>query len=143
LYTFLEQVAADHMTREPKVVTGDLTLRELGDLFERDDFNAYPVEDHAQVIGVVSKFDFLTSFIFNPAHIIPRYDDLMKLTVLDVMTPEFIHVGPETKLARVLQLMVSHRIRSMPVIAGDQQLVGMISRSDVLRALQHCAGGKA
>jgi predicted transcriptional regulator len=143
LHSFLEKVVADYMTREPRVVRSEFTLRELGDLFERDDFNAYPVEDHSQVIGVVSKFDFLASFIFNPAHMIPHYDDQMKLTVMDVMTPEFIYVGMETKLTGVLQLMVSHRIRSMPVITSNQRLVGMISRRDVLRALQHGAGGNA
>lgn len=140
MYIFLEQVTADYMTRKPKVVTRDLSLRELGDLFERDDFNAYPVVDQSQVIAVVSKFDFLTSFVFTPAHIVPRYDDLMSLTVMDVMTPEFIYVAPETRLTRVLELMVNHRIRSMPVIEKDQRLAGVISRSDVVRALRSCAG---
>jgi CBS domain-containing protein len=136
MYTFIEQVVADYMTREVKVVSRGLTLRLLGELFETDDFNAYPVEDHSQVIGVVSKFDYLASFIFTPAHMMPRYDDLMKLTVMDVMTPDFIYVGAETKLTRVLELMVNHRIRSMPVIERDQRLAGVISRSDVMRALQ-------
>ena len=139
MYTFLDQITADYMTPASKVVTRDLTLRELGDLFERDDFNAYPVVDQSQVIGVVSKFDFLASFVFTPAHMMPRYDDLMRLTVMDVMTPEFIYVGTETKLTRVLELMVNHRIRSMPVIERDQRLAGMISRGDVMRALQSCA----
>ena len=58
---------------------------------------------------------------------------------MEVMTPEFIYVGPETKLTRVLELMVSHRIRSMPVIERNQHLAGMISRADVMRALQGCA----
>ena len=58
------------------------------------------------------------------------------------MTPDFIYVRGETRLTRVLQLMVEHRIRSMPVIEGDQQLVGMIAREDVMRTLQRCAGGK-
>src|SRR3984957_17996448 len=142
VYTFLEQVAADHMTREAKTVSRTVTLRELGDLFERDDFNAYPVEEGSQVVGLVSKFDFLASFVFTPAHMTPRYEDLMKRTVADVMTPDFIYVRGETTLTRVLQLMVDHRIRSMPVIEGDQQLVGMISREDVMRTLQRCAGGK-
>jgi CBS domain-containing protein len=139
VYTFLDQITADYMTRAPKVVTRDISLRELGDLFERDDFNAYAVVDQSQVIGVVSKFDFLASFVFTPAHMMPRYDDLMRLTVIDVMTSEFIYVGTETKLTRVLELMVNHRIRSMPVIERDQGLAGMISRSDVMRALQSCA----
>jgi CBS domain-containing protein len=123
------------MTRDVKTVTRGVTLRELGELFERDDFNAYPVKENSQVVGLVSKFDFLACFVFTPAHMIPRYEDLMKRTVADVMSPEFIYVGTDTKLTRVLQLMVGHRLRSMPVLGGSQQLAGMISREDVIRAL--------
>ncbi len=143
LYTFIEQIVADHMTRDVKTVTRSVSLRELGDVFEKDDFNAYPVEEGSQVVGLVSRFDYLACFIFTPAHMIPRYDELMKRTVADVMTSEFIYVGGDTKLTRVLQLMVDHRLRSMPVIDGDQRLVGMISREDVMRALQRCVYAQA
>jgi CBS domain-containing protein len=143
LYKFLEQTVAECMTVDAKTVSRSLTLRELEDLFERDDFNAYPVEENSQIVGLVSKYDFLARFVFTPAHMVPRYDDLMKQTVADVMTPDFIYVRGETKLTRVLQLMVEHRIRSMPVIEGDQQLVGMISREDVMRTLQRCASDKS
>ncbi|CAN5274809.1 CBS domain-containing protein [soil metagenome] len=117
----------------------DLTMRELEKLFEKHDFNAFPVQENAYVAGLVSKFDFLACFVFTPAHLVPRYDLLMKRTVADVMTTEFIYVGKETKLTRVLQLMVDHRIRSMPVIEADRRLAGMISRDDVMRALTRCA----
>ena len=138
MYTFLQQIVADHMTRDVKTVTRGVSLRELGDLFEKDDFNAYPVEEGSQIVGVVSKFDHLACFVFTPAFMMPRYEDLMRRTVADVMTSEFIYVGEDTKLTRVLQLMVDHRLRSMPVIDGDQRLAGMISREDVMRALQRC-----
>jgi CBS domain-containing protein len=142
LYKFLEQMTADSMTPNAKTVSRSLTLRELEDLFEQDDFNSYPVEENSQIIGLVSKFDFLACFVFTTARMTPRYDDLMKQTVADIMTPEFIYVRGETRLTRVLQLMVEHRIRSMPVIEGDQQLVGMISREDVMRTLQRCTSEK-
>ncbi len=140
MYSFLEQIAADHMTPDVKTVSRDLTLRELEDLFEKDDFNAYPVEEGSEVVGLVSKFDFLACFAFSPASMVPRYDELMSRTVADIMAPDFIYVPGDTKLTRVLQLMVDQRIRSMPVIKGDHHLVGMISREDVMRALRRCAG---
>ena len=143
MYTFIDQIVADHMTRDVKTVTRDVSMRELGDLFEKDDFNAYPVRDGSQVVGLVSKFDYLACFIFTPAHMMPRYDDLMKRTVADVMSPEFIYVEEETRLTRVLQLMVDHRLRSMPVIHNDQRLAGMIAREDVIRALHRGAYAKA
>ena len=140
--SFVEQVVADYMTREVETVTRSRMLRELGNLFERDDFNTYPVEENGQIVGVVSKFDHLACFVFTPAHMMPRYHDLMRRTVTDIMTPEFIYVGTDTRLTRVLQLMVDHRIRSMPVIDGDQRLAGIVSREDVMRALRRCTGGR-
>ena len=118
MYSFLEQTVADHMTRDVKTVTRSVTLRELGDLFEKDDFNAYPVEENVQVVGVVSKFDHLACFVFTPAHMMPRYDDLMKRTVADIMTSDFIYVATDTRLTRVLQLMVEPHQEAQPVLGG-------------------------
>ena len=139
MYKFLEETVAGHMTRAVKTVTREFTVRQLGDMFQRDDFNTYPVEDDAQVIGIVTKFDLLKCFAFTPNQMVPRYGELMNRTVADVMTSEFIYVRSDTKLTRVLQLMVEHRIRSMPVIDSDHRLAGIIAREDVVRALASCA----
>ena len=126
------------MTRAVKTVTRGLTVRDISEMFERDDFNAYPVEEDAQVVGIVSKFDLLKCFVFTPNQMVPPYESLMNRTVGDVMTSEFIYVRTDTKLTRVLQLMVDHRFRGVPAIDNDHRLAGIISRSDVLRALADC-----
>lgn len=127
------------MTRAVKTVTRELTVRDLGALFERDDFNTYPVEEDGQVVGIVTKFDLLKCFAFTPSQMVPRYSELMNRTVADVMISEFIYVRSDTKLTRVLQLMVEHRLRSIPVIDTDHRLAGIIAREDVVRALAACA----
>ena len=124
------------MTRAVKTVTRDVTMRELTTLFSVSDFNSYPVEEDGCMIGIISKFDLLANFVFTPMHMVPRYHDLMNRTVGDVMTPDFIYVGTDTKLTRVLQLMVDHRLRSIPVIEANQRLVGIVSRQDLIRTLQ-------
>jgi CBS domain-containing protein len=139
LYQFLEEIAGSYMTRAVKTVTREATVRELGDMFDRDDFNTYPVEEDGQIVGIVTKFDMLKCFAFTPNRMLPRYADLMNRTVADVMTSEFIYVRPDTKLTRVLQLMVEHRIRSVPVIDGDNRLAGIIAREDILKALAAAA----
>src|SRR5450759_541630 len=122
------------MTQSVKTVTRELTVRDLSDMCERDDFNAYPVEDDAQVVGIVTKFDLLKCFVFTPSQMVPPYEQLMNRTVGEVMTSEFIYVRTDTRLTRVLQLMVDHRIRSVPAIDVDHQLAGIIARRDVLKA---------
>jgi CBS domain-containing protein len=143
LHKFLEQIVARYMTREPRTITRDMTMRELGELFEKEDFNAFPVTEGGQVLGIVSKLDYLSCFVFTPARMNPRYRDLMQRRVADVMTSEFIYVLPETRLTRVLELMVNHRLRSMQVLERDQRLAGIISRKDVMRALQESAAAEA
>jgi len=139
LYQFLEETAGNYMTRAVKTVTRETTVRELGDMFDRDDFNTYPVEEDGQIVGIVTKFDMLKCFAFTPNRMLPRYADLMNRAVANVMTSEFIYVRPDTKLTRVLQLMVEHRIRSVPVIDGDNRLAGIIAREDILKALAAAA----
>jgi CBS domain-containing protein len=135
LFKFLEATVGNHMTRDVKTVSRELTVRELEDLFERDDYNAYPVEEDSSVIGLVTKYDFLKCFAFHPTQMLPHYDDLMKRAIGDIMTPDFIYVHADTKLTRVLQLMVDHQTRSIPVIDVERRLIGIISREDVMRAL--------
>jgi CBS domain-containing protein len=143
LYKFLELTVAGYMTRVAKTVTREVTVRDLSAMFERDDFNSYPVEEDGQVVGIITKFDLLKCFIFTPSQMIPPYGQLMERTVGQLMTSEFIYVRTDTKLTRVLQLMVEHRIRSLPAIDGDHRLAGIIARRDVLRALADCAAGSA
>jgi CBS domain-containing protein len=141
LYKFLEQTVAGYMTRSVKTVARGLTVGDLSDMFERDDFNSYPVEDDGQVVGIVTKFDLLKCFVFTPNQMVPPYEQLMKRTVTDVMTSEFIYVRTDTKLTRVLQLMIDHRLRSVPAIDNEHRLEGIIARRDVLRALADCVRG--
>ena len=139
LYKFLEQVVSDYMTRDVVTVPPTMSIRELGQRFKETDFNSFPVVDNGQVVGVVSKFDYLACFEFTPARMVPRYDDLMRRTVAGVMTREFIYVGCDTRLTRVLQLMIEHRLRSLPILDAGARLDGIIAREDVIRALEFCA----
>jgi len=141
MHRFLEATAGQYMTRTVKTVARETTMRELQRMFDTDEFNCYPVCDGDDVVGIVSQFDLLKCFAFNPGRMVPAYDDLLSRMVADVMTPEFIYVDPETKLSRVLQLMTDHRTKSIPVLDAEQRLVGIIARTDIMRALASSARG--
>jgi CBS-domain-containing membrane protein len=126
------------MTRTVKTVGRDTTMRELQRMFVAVDFNAFPVRQDEDIVGLVTKFDYLKCFAFTPGRMVPSYDDLLSRRVAEVMTPEFIYVDAATKLTRVLQLMVDHRVKSIPVLDVRQRLAGIIAREDIMRAV---AGG--
>ncbi len=136
LYRFLGCAVDQYMTRAVISVTGTVTLVELEALFERYDFNSFPVVEEGRILGIVTKFDFLRAFAFTTGQMVPHYDELMRRRVADVMTKAVTHVEPKTPLTRVLELMVSFATRSVPVLSLEHELVGVISREDVMRALR-------
>ncbi len=136
MYRFLEYAAGQYMTHPVKTVTRQTTLRELEALFEKHDFNAFPVVEAEKMVGLVTKFDFLKTFAFTTGQMLPHYNELMSRTVGEVMTEAVVHVEPAAPLTRVLQLMVNLKARSFPVVAPDHHLVGIISREDIMRALK-------
>lgn len=136
MYRFLECTASQYMTRSVVTVTPQITVGELGRLFEEHDFNSFPVVEDRDVSGIVTKFDFLRTFAFTTGQMLPHYDELMRRPVVDIMTEAVVHVEPAAPLTRVLQLMVSLKARSFPVMDHERQLLGIISREDVMRALK-------
>jgi CBS-domain-containing membrane protein len=130
------------MTHPVKTVTRQTSLQELEALLDKHDFNAFPVLEGHAMIGLVTKFDFLKAFAFTTRQLVPHYDELMKRTVEEVMTEAVVHVEPAAPLTRTLQLMINLKARSFPVVASDGNLVGIIAREDIMRALKEATQAK-
>ena len=139
---FLEYAVGQYMTHPVKTVTRQTSLRELEALFVKHDFNAFPVMEGTNMVGLVTKFDFLKVFAFPTRQMTPRYDELMQGTVAEVMTEAVVHVTPADPLTRTLQLMINLKARSFPVVAPAAHLVGMIAREDIMRALKDATRAK-
>jgi len=141
VYRFLECTAAQYMTRPVMTVTRQATMGELGNLFKKHDFNSFPVVEGGNMLGIVTKLDFLRAFAFTTGQMLPHYDELMQRRVGEMMMEAVVHVEPTAPLTRVLQLMISLKMRSFPVIGSERQLLGIISREDVMRALEEATSG--
>ena len=62
MYQFTECTVDKYMTRSVMTVTRQATVYELGKLFEKHDFNSFPVVEDGIALGIVTKFDFLKTF---------------------------------------------------------------------------------
>lgn len=135
MYEFLEQTVRDNMTQAVRSVAPEATVADLYRLFASDDFEAYPVVEDGKVVGIVSRLDVLKPFALPQDRVLPDYKDGMNTTVDKVMSSGLATVGPEMRLQRVLELMIEYRIRSVPVVDEQRRLLGIIARSDVMRAM--------
>jgi CBS domain-containing protein len=139
MYEFLQERVETNMTRDVRSVAPETTVGDLYRLFATDDFDAYPVVRGDVLVGIVSKLDALNVFALSQDHILPRYNEGMATTVDEIMTSDVMTVDGETSLQRVLELLVKHRVKSLPVVDHRRNLVGMIAREDVMRAMERTA----
>jgi CBS domain-containing protein len=56
-----------------------------------------------------------------------------ELKARDVMTPEPVCVTPATRIREVAHLLEAHQISGMPVINTEGRVVGVVSKTDLIR----------
>ncbi|MEP6798204.1 MAG: CBS domain-containing protein [Lapillicoccus sp.] len=108
-------------------------------LMARHGITALPVVDErGELVGIVSEADLLKiSLPADPrAHLRPPMPDTLRqpLAVADVMHTDPHTTTQSSDVAEVAQIFARTSWKSLPVVRG-RALVGVISRSDVIRAL--------
>lgn len=123
-------VVADHMTREVITLSPSTTVHAALRLLLANDISGAPVvDDRGEVVGMLTGRDVIGA-IFNASY----HKDLGG-TVADYMSRDVESVDAETEVMAVIERFMRSRFRRFPVLAGTR-LVGVISRRDVLRAIE-------
>lgn len=131
----------DVMTRSPVTVDPGSSLGDLLGMFDRYDFNAFPVVDPAKILlGIVTKLDVLRALRPDAGLRLPDPVTLATVHAADLMRRGVLSVEAEDPLVVAADLMVETRLHSLPVVqrhaGGPPLLIGMISRGDLLRGLR-------
>jgi CBS domain-containing protein len=130
----------DVMSTAPVTVAPRTSIGDLLALFDRHDFNAFPVlDEHERLLGVVSKLDVLRAYLADRTPRSPSAGALAAVRVADVMSYSVISVSPHDPLGAAGDLMVETKLHSLLVVerrGGPAALVGIVSRGDVLRGLR-------
>jgi CBS domain-containing protein len=129
-----EALVKDAMSHKVLSVTPQTSLKELMAIFEEHDYNMLPVTRDGRLVGVVTKLDLLRAFVVERTITKANYFNILADKVEDIMYTNIECVGPNDSIRQVVESMVENKLRSMPVVEGDN-LVGIISRGDVLRYL--------
>ena len=133
------KIIRDIMTPFPVTVRPQMSIADLKSLFDRYDFNAFPVVDDQGVLcGMVSKLDLLRSFRPDKRRGMAGLWALWAESVEEIMSRGIIAVEPQEPVVAAVDLMIETRRRSLPVIEhgpAGRMVVGMISRKDLLQCL--------
>lgn len=130
----------DVMTRAPVTVSPATTVSDLIALFDRHDFNAFPVVDDRGVVrGIVTKLDVLRLLRPDQNLWVPGFAGVSSARVEDIMRRGVVCVEAEDPVVVAAELMVETRLRSLPVVQRKPEgpvLMGLVSQGDLLRGLR-------
>jgi acetoin utilization protein AcuB len=131
------------MIANPITISPKTTYAQASRLLRVKKLHALPVVDkEGQLVGIVTEKDLLD---ISPVAVLGMHtlsDFLSAKTVEEAMTRRVITVQENCPLEATARIMIDNKIGSLPVMRGDQ-LVGIITESDVFRAMTDALGGRS
>jgi len=134
------------MQRDVATVRPDTPLTEVVELLIRRRIKSVPVLDSGRVAGIITGGDLLQRAGMGlrlslqrslpPAELAEGMRELaaQRKTAADVMSAPVTTVRADAKVAEAVQLMAHKRFKRLPVVNDECELVGIVSRLDVLAA---------
>jgi CBS domain-containing protein len=147
-----ELTVRDVMTPDPLTIALDASVTDAAHILIDRGIGALPVVDGDKLVGLVTEGDLimqdvklqyptyihlLDGFIQYPPSTTRFEHELKKAvaaTVADVMTPQPHTVQADASIEDVATMLVERDVSRLPVLDGEQ-LVGIVTKSDVLKSL--------
>lgn len=141
---------SEFMTKNVIFLNPTQTVEEAAQIMLKEEISVLPiVDDKSHLVGIITESDFVGKEANIPHALasIKRllgqvfyFDDIETLflkaktmPVEQVMTKSPRTVTPDYSLTDVVNLMIRHNLKRIPVIE-DEKLVGIITRKDIMRA---------
>jgi len=132
---------ADVMTTRVIAVKRNADFKQIARLLRQFRVSACPViNDAGQVVGVVSEADLLykTADCELPAGLIRlrwklgEQSKITAITAAQLMTSPAVTIQPDAPVQVAARIMRERRVKRLPVVSLTGELIGIVSRADVL-----------
>ncbi len=141
------RLVASLMTQPVKTVHPDCTLSDAAHLLVSSKISGLPVVDqNSKLVGIITEADFLRALgvpSHQPSHSVwQTLENMFHQSVQirepegmvgDLMMTDVVTITPQHSLHQVLGVMKQHQIKRVIVCDEAQHVVGMITRSDLVR----------
>jgi CBS domain-containing protein len=142
----------DIMSTDPVTIQPEATVTEAARLMVEKSIGALPVIENGSLVGLVTEGDLIMQdvklefptylhlidgFIMYPPATARFESELKKAVAADVravMTVEPVTVSVDASVEDAATLLVDRDVSRLPVMDGER-LVGMVSKSDIVRSL--------
>ncbi|MCK9579952.1 MAG: CBS domain-containing protein [Methanoregula sp.] len=125
----LHGTVRDRMSRKVVTASPQDEIQKVYTMILESGFTAFPVVHKKHLAGIISRRDLISTRRVRSA--IAQHNQALIETVMrrDVFT-----IAPDEPISAAAELIVAHDVSMLPVVDGEN-LVGVVNRHDVLRAL--------
>jgi acetoin utilization protein AcuB len=118
------RLVKDWMTENVVTIAPDASVQEAHQLMQEKSVRRLPVIKKGKLVGLLSLGD-VREATHNEAH----------LKVHEVMAQNVVAIGRDDTVKTAAMLMYTNKIGALPVIDNQDQLVGIITESDIFKVL--------
>jgi CBS domain-containing protein len=119
------------MTRDIVCLNPEDSIASAYQLMTKWGIRHIPIIEDTTIIGILSDRDILVR-----SHLGEFGLSVPDIPVADAMTENPITCSPETPVATMVDLMLEHKIDSLPIVNHQGMLVGLVTSSDLLEVLR-------
>ncbi|HYC89991.1 MAG TPA: CBS domain-containing protein [Thermoanaerobaculia bacterium] len=114
----------DVMTPNPECVSEKDSIRDVARIMKDQDTGVVPVVDGKRIIGLITDRDIVVRGL-------AEGKNLENVRVNELMTKSVRSVREDASVNEVLEMMGNAEIRRVPVVNGNDELVGIVSLGDI------------
>ena len=118
------------MTRDVVCISPEDSIADAYDVMTEWEIRHLPVLDRGVLVGILSDRDVLIHASKGAGDRL-LFEDV---AVAEAMTPNPIKCRRNTEISTLCELMLRHKIDSMPIVE-DHELVGLVTSSDLIQLL--------
>jgi CBS-domain-containing membrane protein len=125
------------------------TVREVAQILIDKRISAVPVVDNGKLVRIVTESDLMrraeggtehpyswwVHFLAGDATIAAHYVKSHAAKIEDIMTSDVVTATPQTPLHAIAALLEEHQIRCVPIVNKDGNLVGIVSRANLIQVV--------
>ena len=149
--TMGELRAADVMSREPVTARAEMPLRQAWALIRQHRVKALPVVDRQHhLVGIVTVSDFMRQVDMDVhegvnfrlrALLRQMHRPVPRHTVGEIMTRQVRVASSDRPLTELVPVFSEGGHRHLPIIDAERRLVGIVTQSDLIRAMDAAVRG--
>jgi CBS domain-containing protein len=131
-------LVSEIMVASPPTVRSNASIRNAWRMMRKLQIGHLPVLNvHGGVVGIISASRFDPSL--SSSRVMPGLRSIssgsLDSSVATVVRGTPVSVGPDEDVDEVVDLLVENKLGALPVVGPEGQMVGIVSRLDVLRGL--------